>query len=139
VPSAPSATDQEALTRAVQVAQEFSGVLVKDQGADGYGNLQILTRPSGHLPARTAVAVLGAVATLIAKIDQGIEVFPGDEVNVATASSVAAIGTAEGNEFFATKTHCPVTTFAGGHEYPHFVNEFHKKTPPRGELGRGPA
>jgi hypothetical protein len=77
------------------------------------------------LPAHAVLAALGAKRTLMAEIDQGIEIFVGFQPNAAAIAAIAAIGAAERDEFFASKTDAAVAAIPGEHLDFGFVDEFH--------------
>jgi hypothetical protein len=61
----------------------------------------------------------------VAEVGQGIQTFVAYEYDAATATAVAAVRTAKGDIFLATKTHTAIAAVTGDNIDVGFVNEFH--------------
>ncbi len=131
VTAAAALGDQQGVAVVAQITQEFVGVVVIDQGADGDGDGQIAPAPPRHLPAGPPMSVFGPKAALVAEVDEGIEAALGDQRDVSAAPAIAPIGSAEGDEFLAAEADRAVAAVAGADGDAHFINEFHRKTPRR--------
>ena len=65
---------------------------------------------------------------LVAVVDERIDVAVGNGVNAATASAVAAAGTATRHEFLAPERSDAVAPLAGVRFYDGFVEKFHLRS-----------
>ena len=109
-----AAADQHALAVLGQVADDFVGGDVDDLGADRHPDDHVFAGLAVHLPAHAVLAALGAELALVPEVDQGVEVLVGFQSDAAAIAAVAAIRSAERNEFLATKADAAVAAVAGG-------------------------
>jgi hypothetical protein len=89
------------------------GVDIRDHGADRDFNFEILATCARAVLARAGGAVRRAERTVVAEVCKRVDARSADEVNVRALAAVAAVGAAEGNEFFATKAGRAAPTVAG--------------------------
>ncbi len=80
---------------------------------------------TGAVIAAAALAVLALVGARNAKVGQRVHALDGFQVNAAAKTAVAAVGAAEGHEFFAPETHAAAAAVAGLHLEFGFIDEFH--------------
>src|SRR5579871_6224168 len=97
----------DALADPGQVGEERLSVVGEDLGADRQLDDEILAARAGAVGAGAALAALGAEMLGVAKVDQRIEAGDRLEDDVAALAAVAAVGTAELDEFFAAKADRP--------------------------------
>ena len=74
----------------------------------------------------------GRQAMVVHKLPGGMRVIDTLGHDIPATSAIAAVGTAERNEFFAAETDTAATTVAGLHAHRGFIDEFHvleTKTP----------
>src|SRR5690606_17453112 len=119
--------DLEFLAVEGQVADHFVGVDIDHHRADGNADANILAVAAGHLPAHAVLSALRAEATLMAEVDEGGEAFVSHQPDAAAVATIAAIGSAEGNEFLAAETDATVAAVAGRDVDFRFVYKFHGK------------
>ena len=113
------------LVVAVQVEQDFAGLGVMDDGADGHAQRDVGGGGAVLVRAAAVFAVLGAVQARVTEVDQRVDVAIGHGKDAAAASAVAAVRAALGNEFFAAKARHAIAAFAGDDFDGGFVYEFH--------------
>ena len=75
--------------------------------------------------AHAGAAVLGVEMLLVAIVDQRVEAVDRFGDDIAAFAAVAAIGSAELNEFFAPERHAAVSPVAGANVDLGLVEEFH--------------
>ncbi len=109
----------------VQVEQDFAGVGVMDDRAHRHAQGDVRGGSAVLIRAAAVFAVLGAVQARVAEVDQRVDVAIGHRIDGAAAATVAAVGTATGNEFFAAKARHAIAAFTGDHFNGGFVYEFH--------------
>ena len=117
--------DKYLLLRLGDIADQFPGFIIVDQGAYRHMNFKVFTTLAGHLPALALFAGLSRVSAYMAKIGQCIQVVVTHQVNATAITAVTAIGSAPGNIFFATKMDYAVTAVACNGLDCHFVNKSH--------------
>jgi len=66
-----------------------------------------------------------AEGAVVAEVSQRVDAGSAHEIDVRALAAVAAVRTAEGNEFFATKARCAAPTVAGLNFDRGFVDETH--------------
>ena len=84
----------------VEVGEQGFLVVGEDLGAEGHGDDDIAGAGAGAVGPCPVAAFRRAEMLGVAEVDQGVEVVFGDEDDVATLAAVAAVGTAELDEFF---------------------------------------
>ena len=120
---------QQALAVRGQVADDFIGIDVVHHRAHRHRDGLVLAGLAIHLAAHAVFTALGFEAGFVAEIHQGIEIFIGNQPNIATTAAIAAIGAAQRNEFLAPERNAAVAAIAGGHHDFCFVYEFHTREP----------
>ena len=86
---------------------------------------------SPHVLAHAVLAAFGAMHPLIAEIHQGIDVVVGEQPDAAAIATIATIGSAEGDVFFAAKAHAAAAAIAGLDPNQCLVDELHAVGPIR--------
>ncbi len=124
-PPAAARRDHLALTVLGEIADEFARVDILHHGAARHVYIEIVPGPAGLVPARTALAALGAELPRNPEIRQGIHGGIGNEVHVAAVAAVAAVRAAPLDVFFPPKTQAAVPAVSGLHANGCFVDEFH--------------
>lgn len=110
---------------ALHVKQLLASFRVKNHGAYGHAQDDVLATCAVLVGPTAIFAVASAVQAGVAVVDQGVDVTVGLGINAATASAVAAIGATFFNKFFSAETGSAVSTFACDHFNGRFVYEFH--------------
>ena len=123
--SAPAALEQDEL---FAVGGHLSGIfrrtVLKHPSGDRsqrYGNddvLTVLTRGAG---SGTAFAVLRELVTLVLKVDQRPILAVAAQDDMSSATAVAAVRSAEFDEFLATEMRRPAAAMSGTGEYFHVI------------------
>ena len=80
------------------------------------------TSAVGACAVASALCFKGAGMT---KIDQRVDVAITNQIDTTTIASVATIGSAPRNIFFATETQAAVAAISGNDFYFYFIDEFH--------------
>jgi hypothetical protein len=86
-----------------QVGQDLIGVFVEHAGADWNHDFRGLATGSGLLFPAAVLASLGSPEGAPSQLEQRCFSVRGDENDVAAASAVTAVGSAECDEFFPSK------------------------------------
>ena len=106
--------EADTLTVVSEIGDDFVGVEVADEGADGHFEDDVVRPCAVAVGTVTFFAVFGLVAFDEAVFDEGVGIFVGFCPDAATFAAVAAVGTAARYEFFAAETGCAITAFACG-------------------------
>ncbi len=125
-PAVAAGQQDDALVRLGHVGEDGFLVVVEDFGADGHAQDDVLAVGAGALAAGAAAAVLGAEMLLVAVVDQRVEVFLRLKDDVAAPAAVAAVGTAELDEFLAAKAHRAAPAVAALQVDLALVEKFHR-------------
>ena len=118
--------EHHALAEGGQIGEQRLVVLVEDLGAD-LGTLRTTSgtvRPDAVL-AHAVTAGLGLEMLLIAVVDQRVEAVDAFGHDVAAAPAVAAVGSAELDEFLAAERHAAGAAVAGADIDLGLIEEFH--------------
>ena len=124
--AASSVGENHFLAVAVEVGHDLAGFGVTDYGADRHPQRDVLAPLAVAVFAAAVFAALGAVAAGVAIVEQGVDVAVGDREDVAAMAAIAAIRSAEGDEFFAPERGDAVAAVASVHFDSGFVEEFHR-------------
>src|SRR5690606_40030836 len=116
---------QQALAVPGEVADDLVGGDVDDLGADRHPDHHVLAGLAEHLPAHAVLTPLGAEVTLVAEVDQGVEVLVGNQPDAAAVAAVAAVGAAQRDELLPAEADATVAAVAGGDQDGGFVTELH--------------
>src|SRR5437660_193028 len=108
-----------------QVGERFSGLRVRDHGAGGHAQHDVIGTFPAALGTAPALAVPSVVNAREAIFDEGIDVPVGDRVDAAAAAAVPAIGPSARHVLFAPEAHDAVAAVAGVDLDARFVDEFH--------------
>src|SRR5690606_18156071 len=108
-----------------QFHDQLTGLPVADHGAHGHAQHDVFGSGAELVGAAALFAVARNVLACVAVIDQGVDVAIGHHIDVPAPPAVAAIGAAEGDEFFATEADAAIAAIACGHVNGGFVNKFH--------------
>ena len=84
---------------------------------------------AGTIVAAAAFPVLTSIGPRDAKVRQRVHALDGPQVHATAEAAVTAVGTAEGNEFLATKAHAAAATVTRVNLELGFVDEFHGDAP----------
>ncbi len=118
-----------------EVSERFSGFRVRDHGAGGHAQHDIIGTFAVALGAAPLLAVPRAVNAREAVFDEGVDVSVGHRIDAAAAAAVPAVGPAARHVLFTPEADRAVAARAGMDLYSRFVYEFHegnKKALPRG-------
>src|SRR5699024_4453112 len=108
--------------RGDQVVQDIT-VGIFDDGPHGDSQVERFPVFTVFHIATTRFAVGGFPMWLMVEVQQGGDVWVGNNNDVATVTAVAAIGATERFELFAKHGGLPVTTVASGGMHGHMINE----------------
>src|SRR5207244_1483726 len=129
------AQQHDPLARLRQVGEHGFPVVLEDLRPDRHAQHEVAAMGAGAVGASTAAPVLRPKMLPVAVIDQGVQVVGRDEGDVAALAAVAAVGSAELNEFLATKAHRAAPAVAALQVDLALIEEFHG----RNKLKRGAA
>src|SRR5262245_6940169 len=105
--------DSRTLTHFGEIGDERLAVFFIDLGADRQFENDILAIGAGAVLAHPIAAALGLEVLLVSVIDQRIEAIDGLDHHVAALPAIAAVRTAELDEFLAPERHAAVPARAG--------------------------
>jgi hypothetical protein len=125
--SAPSTCDDDALVRAGEVINFFSGLIVVDDGSDWHFQKYVRTLAASFIRTFTVPSTLGFVFGIEAEVDQGIVALTGLHDDVAALTAVATRGAAARDKLLATKGHAAVPAVAGFDSYFGLIDK-HKRS-----------
>ena len=134
------------LPRLGQVADQLARINVMYDRAAGNHYVEVIARPAGFIPARTALPGLGLELPRHAEIGQCIHRWFGNQVHAAAVTAIATVRPAPFHVFLAAETQAAVATVAGYYANCGFIDEFHDgilsvktKNPARGGVSIGAA
>ena len=116
---------QQCLPWLGQIADLFPGVGLVDNGTGRHGHIAIFTFTSSAIATHPILASLGTKHTAITKIDQGIYVFRGNQIDATAIPTIPTIRSSQWNIFFTTKRGYAVAAVPCFHSNFCFVNESH--------------
>src|SRR5258708_15588814 len=85
----------------------------------------VIAAVTGAVIPAAAFAILTLIGARNAEIRQRVHALDRLQIDAAAETAVAAVGAAEGHEFFPTETHAAAAAVAGLHLELGFVDEFH--------------
>ncbi len=118
--------DQQLLFVVSQITQQLAGVFIGSAGTDRHAQDLVLAAATSTVGALAILATLGCMETLEAIVDQGVEVLVGDQINVATITTVTTIRATVRDVFFTAKAYTTVTTVTGIDSNLDFINKLHR-------------
>ena len=121
--SAAALGDDDGFVGAGEVVDEFAGVVVEEEGADGDFESRVLASLAGAVGAEAVSATLGFVLGVETEVDERVVAEGGGHEDVASMASVAAGGAAFGHELFAAEGHTAVAAVPCFNADFCFVNE----------------
>ena len=102
-----------------------SGSGISNDGADGDFNDPVFARFSVLIFAQSMLAAARLVLLLVAQIQKRRKLRIGQGDHVSTLSTIAAIGTATRDKFFAPEADTTAPAVTGDHADFYFVDELH--------------
>src|SRR5262245_20240085 len=105
--------DEDALIRQREVVKHLIGVVVVDDRADGYFDLEIGATAAMTVTASAVTAAFGAKCVVEAKFEKSVFVRVCDEIDIAAAASTSAIGTAARHKLLAPEGNASMPAIAG--------------------------
>ncbi len=111
--AAPPFEDCQFLTGLSQITDEFAGIRIKNDCAWRHMNNEVFTISPRHLRRSALNAFLSLEFLILAKGRKCIERRLDLKDDIATLPTIAAIGSAQGDEFLAAKMHHTIATLAG--------------------------
>ena len=110
------------------VAHELARLGIVDHSAAGHVDVDILAVGAMTLVATTVATMFGAYVALILQVEQRPVVVVATQIDVATASAVATVGSAVGIILHVAQVHRAASALSRAAVYLHIVNEitFHK-------------
>ena len=117
--------DYDALPRLREVGHHRVGLRIPNKGANRYAQQHVLASCPKLVSASTVLTIARPVESLVAEINQSVEVGVSLHVDMAATPTVTAVWPTERNEFFATKGHAAIAAIAGKDFDLCFVDEFH--------------
>jgi hypothetical protein len=108
-----------------QVTDEFTGIHIMDNGAPRHFDVKIVSGFSGHIAPGSTPPALGAMFACNPKVDQRVNRFIGEQIDITAMAAVPAIGATAFNILFAAETQATVATVSCYYPYSCFIDEFH--------------
>ena len=124
----PALGDQKALAILGQITNLLVGFHTRYHGADRHADDRVIAGLAGHLATHAVFATQGTKTAHVAKIDERIQAFIGDQPDTATIGTIAAIRAAKRNEFFAPEADATIAAVTGKNLDGGFVDELHKSS-----------
>src|ERR1700677_1402585 len=121
--SAAAFGDDDGLVGMSEIVDEFAGLVVVEESADGNLEGDGLTCVAGAVGAEAVASALGFVLGVEAEVNEGVVTKRRRHEDVAAMAAIATGGTALGYEFFAAEGHAAVTAVAGLDADSRFVNK----------------
>lgn len=121
--AATSAGDDDLFVGAREIVEEFAGVVVVEEGADGNFEEGVLASEAGHVGAETVTAALGLPLRIEAEVDQGVVRERAGHEDVSAVAAVAAGGASAGDEFFSPEGHAAIAAVASLYSNSCFINK----------------
>ena len=118
---------QQLILTSNQFSYHIASVCLIGDGAQRHFNVQVVPAFSGALLPTARHTIAGAKFPLLAKIHQGVESLPGNEIDISPGSAVAAIGTTPGDILFPSETEASIPPSTGGNLNPDVVDKLHLK------------
>jgi hypothetical protein len=115
-----------------EIRHQRARVAIADDRSDRDAQVDVLGALSGALLAAAALAVLRAEDTVIAIVDQRIDVAVGDRVYASAAPAVAAIRPAARDVLLAPEVDGPVSALAGVDRDARLIDELNVRRPVSG-------
>ena len=108
-----------------QVGDRFPRIRIRDHGAGGHAQNDVIGALAVALTASALFAVARTVDSGEPVIDESVDVPVRDRVHAAAAAAVTPVRPTARHEFFAPEAHGAVATLAGMHLDARFVDEIH--------------
>jgi len=125
VPStaATAAGDENLLSALRQIGQYLSGLCICDDSASRQVYIEIAAIGALHVATVPVPAICGCKVAFAAKGHQGVQMIADAQVDVATASAMAAVRPAKGHVFFPAKAEGAVAAVASLDFYGGLIKE----------------
>jgi hypothetical protein len=107
------------------VSDQFLSIFINHGRPHRNPDHKIIASTARAVSAHATLASLSDIATLEAKIDQGIQRQITDQIDTATITAITTIGAAFGDKFLPTKAHAAVAALAGFHNDLCFIYKLH--------------
>ena len=118
--------NQQLLIVTGQIPQQFAGVFIGGTGSHRHAQDLVLAATTGTVGTLAVLATLGGVEALETVVDQGVQVFIGHQIHVATITAVTAVRAAVRDVLLAAEAHTTVTTVTGIDSNLDFINKLHR-------------
>ena len=112
-----------------QVTQRFAGALIDHARADRHFNHDIFAAFAGTVAALTVLSTLGAERFLETIVDQRVEVFVSQQVDITAVAAVTAVRAAFRDIFFTTEADATITAITCDNQNCRFINKLHLPSP----------
>src|SRR5579859_4365167 len=122
-PSASAACYHDGLVGAGEVVDQFAGLVIVEQRADGNFQRGGLALRAGAVGAEAVAATLCFVFRIETEVDEGIVAQRGGHENVAAVAAIAARRPALGDELLAAEGHTAVAAVASPDTNSCFINK----------------
>ena len=109
-----------------QVAQSLTGIFITGAGSDRNAQYLVFATMTGTVGTAAVLTALGRMEAFETVIDQGVQVFIGNQIDIAAIATVSAIRTTVGNIQLPAKTDTTVTTVTGIDSNLDFINKLHR-------------
>ncbi|MCY1236842.1 hypothetical protein D9M72_495150 [compost metagenome] len=100
-------------------------VFLEDLGADRHLQRHVVAAGAGAVATHAVLAGLGLEVLLVAEVDQGVETVDGLHPDIAAATAIAAVRSAELDELLAPERDGACAAVAGADIDFRFVEKFH--------------
>src|SRR5262249_12856282 len=121
--AATASGDQKPLAGNCEIVQLFVGVLVVNYGANWRFQLDRLPLVARAIAALAVAAPLGFVLRVETKMEEGVLVRTGDQIDITAASAVTTTGTTARNKLLPPEGQTAVASLASLDANPDFVDE----------------
>jgi hypothetical protein len=121
--AASTARDHEFLANDREIVDRLSGVLVVDNRSYRDREFDMLGIAALFVAAFAMAAAIGLMLGIEAEVQQRVVVGRSNHVYIASATAVAAAGTATGHELFTAERENAVAAVAGLHKDSNFINK----------------
>src|SRR5687767_10331401 len=112
-PALPAARDHRAFFRRVEIGEQDAVIGVVDERSERDADNQIIAAQAVHLFAHAGFAARGFPVMFPGEVEQRVFVRIGNEDDVPTVASIAAVRSALGNELLSPERDAPRPAVAG--------------------------
>jgi len=113
----PATCQEDPAVQPGQILDDLTGLRILDDRPWRYGNLNIGTISTETPVTHTIAPILGTIGTHLFQMGQRTKIVSDDKNDVATATTISAVGSALGNILLTTEGNTTIAPVSGGNVY----------------------